>query len=64
MRIQGVTPEYVKALEAEGYKLNAHQVTEAKVMGITPEFIQKAKSHGFKDLSIEKLIQLKNADIF
>jgi len=64
MRIQGVTPEYVKALEAEGYKLNANQVTEAKIMGITPEFIQKAKSHGFTNLSIEKLIQLKNADIF
>ncbi len=64
MKIQGVTPEYVKALAAEGYKLNAEQVTGAKIMGITPEFIQKAKSHGFKDLTIEKLIQLKNADIF
>jgi hypothetical protein len=64
MKIQGVTPEYVKALAAEGYKLNAEQVTSAKIMGITPEFIQKAKSHGFKDLSIEKLIQLRNADIF
>jgi beta-lactamase regulating signal transducer with metallopeptidase domain len=64
MKIQGVTPEYVKALAAEGYKLDAEQVTGAKIMGITPEFIQKAKSHGFKDLPIEKLIQLKNADIF
>ncbi|HLK02846.1 MAG TPA: M56 family metallopeptidase [Candidatus Acidoferrum sp.] len=64
MKIQGVTPEYVKALAAEGYKLNAEQVTGAKIMGITPEFIQKAKSHGFKDLTIEKLINLKNADIF
>jgi len=33
-------------------------------MGITAEFIQKAKSHGFKDLTIDKLFQLKNADIF
>jgi len=64
MRIQGVTPEYVKALAAEGYKLNAEQVTGAKIMGITPEFIREAKSHGFQNLSIEKLIQLKNADIF
>jgi len=64
MKIQGVTPEYVKALAAEGYKLDAEEVTSAKIMGITPEFIQKAKSHGFKDLTIEKLIQLKNADIF
>lgn len=64
MKIQGVTPEYVKALAAAGYKLDAEQVTSAKIMGITPEFIEKAKSHGFKNLTIDKLIQLKNADIF
>ena len=64
MKIQGVTAEYAKSLAAEGYKLDADKLMEAKIMGITPEFIQKAKSHGFKDLSLEKLIQLKNADIF
>ena len=40
------------------------ELTEAKVMGITPEFIQKAKSHGFQNLTMDKLIQLKHADIF
>ncbi|HWY42467.1 MAG TPA: M56 family metallopeptidase [Candidatus Sulfotelmatobacter sp.] len=64
MKIQGVTSDYVKALAAEGFKLNAEEVTSAKIMGITPEFIQKAKSHGFSNLSMEKLIQLKNANIF
>jgi hypothetical protein len=64
MKIQGVTPEYVKALAAEGYKLNADQAMSAKIMGVTPEFIQKAKSHGFQNLTIEKLIALKNANIF
>jgi len=64
MKVQGVTAEYVKSLQAEGFKLDADEVIGAKVQGVTPEFIQKAKSHGFKDLTIEKLIQLKNADIF
>jgi len=64
MKIQGVTPEYVKALAAEGYKLNADQAMSAKIMGITPEFIQKAKSHGFQNLTIDKLIALKQANIF
>jgi ketol-acid reductoisomerase len=36
----------------------------AKVMGVTPEFIEKAKKHGFQNLTLEKLIALKNADIF
>jgi len=37
---------------------------EAKIMGITPEFIREAKSHGFSNLSMEKLIDLKRANIF
>jgi beta-lactamase regulating signal transducer with metallopeptidase domain/sporulation protein YlmC with PRC-barrel domain/uncharacterized protein YnzC (UPF0291/DUF896 family) len=64
MKIQGVTPEYVKALEAEGLKGNADEITGAKIMGITPEFIQKARSHGFRNLTLEKLIALKNANVF
>ncbi|MBS1839243.1 MAG: M56 family metallopeptidase [Acidobacteria bacterium] len=64
MKLQGVSAEYVKALAAEGYKLNAEEATEAKIMGITPEFIREAKSHGFSNLSMEKLIQLKHANIF
>lgn len=64
MKIQGVSPEYRKALEAAGYKLDAEDLVQAKIMGITPEFIEKARSHGFKDLTIDKLIQLKHAGIF
>jgi hypothetical protein len=32
-------------------------------MDITPQFIARAASHGFKNLSMQKLIALKNADI-
>ena len=32
-------------------------------MDITPEFVKQARAHGFKNLSIDKLIQLKNADV-
>jgi hypothetical protein len=38
-------------------------VIGAKVQGITPEFIDAARKHGFKDLTIDKLIQLKNLGI-
>ena len=46
---------------AAGYKLDAEEIIEAKVMDITPEFIGEVRAHGFKDLSMEQLIQLKNA---
>jgi beta-lactamase regulating signal transducer with metallopeptidase domain len=63
MKVQGVTPEYVKGLRSAGLKLNAHTVVEAKVMGITPEFVEKARSHGFRDLSMDKLVALKNSGV-
>ena len=32
-------------------------------MDVTPEFIQSVLAHGFKNLSMDQLIQLKNADV-
>ena len=64
MKVQDVTPEYRKALETAGFKPNVSELINAKVMDITPEFIKQVRTHGFKDLNIDKLIQLKNADVF
>jgi hypothetical protein len=54
----------VKALQAAGFKdLDSDDVIGAKVQGITPEFIERARKHGFQNLTLDKLISLKNADI-
>jgi beta-lactamase regulating signal transducer with metallopeptidase domain len=63
MKVHGITPEYRQSLERAGFKLDTDDLIQAKVMDITPEFVKQAESHGFKNLSIEKLIQLKNADV-
>jgi beta-lactamase regulating signal transducer with metallopeptidase domain len=63
MKVQGVTPDYVKGLRSAGLPLNAHTVVEAKVMGITPEFIERARKHGFQNLSMDKLLALKNSGV-
>jgi len=63
MRIQRVTPEFIKALQSSGLKLKTDGVIAAKIMGITPEFIEKARSHGFKDLDLNKLIALKHSGV-
>jgi beta-lactamase regulating signal transducer with metallopeptidase domain len=63
MKVHDVTPEYRKALEGAGFKLSVDELIQAKVMDITPQFVARASSHGFKNLSIRKLIALKNADI-
>jgi len=63
LKVQGVTAEYIKGLQAAGFKPSVNDVISAKIMGITPQFIELARSHGFKDLDLEKLIQLKHANV-
>lgn len=64
MKVQGVTPEYLKELQSAGFKVDVDDAIGAKVQGVTPEFIAKVKSHGFKDLTLDKLIALKEAGVF
>jgi beta-lactamase regulating signal transducer with metallopeptidase domain len=63
MRVQDVTPEYIKALQAAGYKFSINDVISAKVQDVTPEFVERARQHGFKDLTLQKLIQLRQLGI-
>ena len=63
MKVQDVTPEYRQTLERAGYQLDTSQLIQAKVMDITPEFVEQAKAHGFENLSFDKLVQLKVADV-
>jgi beta-lactamase regulating signal transducer with metallopeptidase domain len=63
MKIHGVKPEDVTQFRALGFELDTDDVVALKIHGVTPEFINEARSHGFKDLSIDQIIQLKNAGV-
>lgn len=63
MKVQGVTPEFIKALQSAGFKPSIDDIIGAKVQGVTPEFVEQVRKHGFKDLSIEKLIELRHLGI-
>jgi bla regulator protein blaR1 len=64
LKVQGVTAAYIKSLQYAGLgKMDIDDIVGAKVMGITPEFIENANKHGFKNLTLEKLITLKNANV-
>jgi beta-lactamase regulating signal transducer with metallopeptidase domain len=63
MKVQGVTPDFIKALQSAGFKPEIDDIIGAKVQGVTPEFIEQVRKHGFKDLTIEKLIELKRLGI-
>src|SRR6266851_4199978 len=64
MRVQGITPEYVREMRKFDSSANIDELIGMKVQGITPEFIEKARKHGFQNLTLDKLISLKHADIF
>jgi hypothetical protein len=61
--VQGVSEDFIKGLQAAGFKPDVDEVIGAKVQGITPQFIELARSHGFKNLDLDKLIQLKHANV-
>jgi beta-lactamase regulating signal transducer with metallopeptidase domain len=63
MRVQDVTPEYFQKMKAQGIALDAESAIQARVFDISPEYVAKVRDHGFKDLTIEKLVALKNADV-
>ena len=63
MKVQDVTPDYIRALQSAGFKLEVNEIIAAKVQDVTPEFIARAKQHGFKDLTLQKLIQLRQLGI-
>jgi beta-lactamase regulating signal transducer with metallopeptidase domain len=63
LKVQGVSEDYIKGLQAAGFKPDVDEIIGAKVQGITPQFIELARSHGFKNLDLDKLIQLKHANV-
>jgi hypothetical protein len=65
MKVHGVTPRYVREMQATGIEMRsaAGEFIAAKAQGITPEFVKSAVDHGFRELTLGKLIMLRNADI-
>ena len=63
MKIQSVTADYIKGLQAAGFHFSVDEVIGAKIQQIDEHFIQRALQHGFHNLTLEKLIQLKNSGV-
>lgn len=58
LKIQGVTPDYVRQMHELGLKPSIDELVGLKVQGVTPEYIRDMRAAGFK-VDIDQLIGMK-----
>jgi beta-lactamase regulating signal transducer with metallopeptidase domain len=58
LKIQGVTPEYVRALHEAGLQPDVDQIVAMKIQGMTPEYVKELRDLGLKS-DIDNVIAMK-----
>jgi len=58
MKVQGITPAYIRAIQEAGFKPSPDELIGLKVQGVTPEYIHELHAAGLKP-DVNELIGLK-----
>jgi beta-lactamase regulating signal transducer with metallopeptidase domain len=64
MKVHGITPQFIQGMQSSGLDIRiAEDLIAAKVHAITPELVKSAVEQGFQDLTVQKLMMLRNIDV-
>jgi len=58
LKVQGVTPDYVRQMHALGFSLNVDELIAMRVQGVTPQYVQEMRATGLK-LTADQLVGMK-----
>ena len=59
MRIHRVTPDYISALAAAGYRPSAEMAVQLRIHGATPEYIRALGAAGATGFDTDDLVALR-----
>ncbi len=58
MKVQGITPDYVRDMKAAGLKMDADELIGMKVQGITPDYVKQMRA-AYPNIDSDSIIGMK-----
>jgi hypothetical protein len=59
LAVLDVSTDFIRSLQAEGYKVTLSKYVEMRIFNVTPEYIREMRSVGYQNLSAQKLIETR-----